>query len=148
MSVEPVRKTILVGGSPERAFAVFTEEIGAWWPVATHSVGEERAARAACEGGVDGRFYEIGRDGSEHEWGHILVWDPPRRLVTTWDPAHRGAETQIEVRFTPEGAGTRVDLEHRGWEALGELAGPLRSSYSARDGWTEVLSLYAAGASG
>jgi len=141
MTIPAVRKSILVDAPVEQAFRVFTEGIATWWPLRTHSVAEERAETAVFEGGVGGRLYERTSDGKEHEWGRVLEWDPPRRIVYAWYPG-RGDETsqEVEMHFTPTGEGTRVDLEHRGWERLGERGPEQRSNYDT--GWDYVLGLY------
>ena len=72
-------------------------------------------------------------------------WDPPRTLTFSWSPnLDKDGDTEVEVRFTPNGAGTRVELEHRAWEALGERAARTRENYES--GWVPVLDRYAAAA--
>jgi uncharacterized protein YndB with AHSA1/START domain len=138
-----VRKSVTVVCSVEHAFATFTEGIDAWWPLSTHSVGKRRARRAVVEGKTGGRIYEVWDDGAEHEWGSVLVWEPPRRVVYSWQPnPERPAPTEVEVRFVSEGDGTRVELEHRGWERLGDVAAEAREGYES--GWDTVLGAYAA----
>jgi len=140
-----VRKSIAVRCSPEQAFSLFTEGVASWWPLATHSVGHERARSAVFEGRIGGRIYEIWDDGQEHEWGEVLVWEPPHRVVYSWQPnPERPAGTEVEVRVAPEGDGARVELEHRGWERLGAEAAEAHESYAG--GWDTVLAAYAAGA--
>lgn len=146
MTIPALRKSIVVDAPVEQAFRVFTEGIATWWPLRTHSVGQERAETVVFEGRADGRLYERTSDREEHEWGRVLAWEPPRRIVYSWHP-DRGDDTsqEVEIRFTPEGAGTRLDLEHRGWERLGERGVEQRSSYDS--GWDYVLGLYAGAAS-
>ena len=133
-----VRKTIDVACSVEQAFETFTTGIARWWPLATHSVGDERARTAVFGAGVGGRIYEIWADGSEHEWGSVTVWEPSARVVFSWSPnPDRQASTEVEVRFASEGDGARVELEHRGWERLGEEGPSVRKSYET--GWDTVL---------
>jgi uncharacterized protein YndB with AHSA1/START domain len=137
-----VRRSVTVARSREDAFRVFTEEIGSWWPVETHSIGKDGrpADTAAMEGREGGRFYERTGSGTEH-WGTILVWEPPVRIVISWELRPSRPPTEIEVRFTEEGDETRVDLEHRGFERLGAEAEDVAAGYS--DGWTKVLGQYA-----
>jgi uncharacterized protein YndB with AHSA1/START domain len=137
-----VRRSVTVARSPEDAFRVFTEEIGSWWPVETHSIGKDGrpAETAAIDGREGGSFYERTGSGTEH-WGTILVWEPPSRIVISWELRPERPPTEIDVRFTPEGAGTRVQLEHRGFERLGDEAAEVAASYS--DGWSKVLGRYA-----
>ena len=136
-----LRKSVLVESSVEHAFRVFTEGIGGWWPVESHSVFAEDAETAILEGRVGGRLYERSRAGEEAVWGTVTAWEPPHRIALTWHPG-RGEETaqELEVRFSPEGGGTRVDLAHSGWERLGERAGEVRARYET--GWEPVLGSY------
>jgi uncharacterized protein YndB with AHSA1/START domain len=139
----PVKKSITVGIPVEEAFRLFTDGIHTWWPLASHSVGEERAESCVLEPRRGGRFYEVMKDGSEADWGEVLSWEPPRRFVTTWHPGREGATAQeLEVVFTAEGEGTRVDLTHSNWELLGERAEEARLGYVK--GWDYVLGLYIA----
>jgi uncharacterized protein YndB with AHSA1/START domain len=137
-----IRKSVTVGVSPETAFRVFTEEIGSWWPLATKSVGQQDAVTLVIEPRIGGRVYEQVRGGEEHEWGEILAWEPPQRLIFTWHPG-RGAETgqEVEVTFAPSVEGTLVELEHRGWERLVATADKIPEHYES--GWDEVLERYA-----
>jgi uncharacterized protein YndB with AHSA1/START domain len=132
-----IRKSITVDCPVEEAFRTFTEGAASWWPFGTHSVHGEQAKAVVWEG-AGGRVYERGGP-TEAVWGEVLVWEPPHRFVTTWHPG-RGPEeaTELEVRFSPEGDGTRVELEHRGWEQRGREA---RASYDS--GWGTILELYA-----
>ena len=133
-----VRKSVLVRRPPELAFRVFTEQIATWWPFQGHSVGDDQAETLVMEPGVGGRLYERLRDGREVDWGRIELWEPPRRVAFTWHPG-RGAETAqaVDVRFVADRDGTRVELEHRGWERVGEGAREKFESYDT--GWEEVL---------
>lgn len=142
-----IRKSITVACSVEEAFRVFTEEIASWWPLATKSVGQEEAVTLVVEPRLGGRVYERVRSGEEHEWGAILVWEPPHRLAFTWHPG-RAPETSQEVAVTFSGVGeeTRLDLVHRGWERLVAPGAEIPAHYLS--GWEEVLARYveAAGA--
>jgi hypothetical protein len=95
------------------------------------------------EGRVGGRLYERWHDGGEVDWGRVLAWEPPARLVLSWSPTlERRPPTEVEVRFLAvEPDHTRVELEHRGWERLGDLAAQARSSYEG--GWPGVLDAFA-----
>lgn len=141
--VPPVEKSVLLPCAPARAFEAFTAEIAQWWPLATHSIGQEKARGVQIEPRVGGRVYETGADGAEHEWGRVLEWSPPHRLTMTWHPG-RMAETHqlLELTFTAEGAGTRLSLVHRGWERLGAKAQATRDNYQS--GWTQILSQHLA----
>jgi len=136
--IHPVRKTLTVPLSAERAFRLFTADIASWWPLATHSVGESKAETVIMEGRAGGRFYERAGDGGTAIWGEVRVWDPPRRLVYSWHPGRDAATAQeVELRFTSEGNGARVELEHRGWVVLGDKAAATRESYDK--GWNRVF---------
>jgi uncharacterized protein YndB with AHSA1/START domain len=146
--MDPVRKEIVVEAPVERAFRVFTERFDAWWP-RDHHILQAPLAKAVMESGVGGRWYEVGTDGSQCDWGKVLVWDPPKRLVLAWqlngdwnyDP---DLVTELEIRFTPLGdMKTRVELEHRNLERIGEKAAPTRAALDSGEGWITHLTLFA-----
>ena len=132
-----VRKTVNVAVPLELAFEIFTDDFGTWWPLETHSIGKPSTG-AFIEGSEGGRVYERTDKGAEADWGRVLVWEPPRRLVFTWEITKPA--TEVEVRFSAADAGTRVELEHRGWERLGAEARTRREEYDP--GWTFVLGRY------
>ena len=136
-TIAPVRKTLSVNCSPERAFEVFTAEVGSWWPTKTHSIHKDGVTGVILEQHEGGELYELAEGRREH-WARVTAWEPPMRLVLAWhvDP-DRAGPTEVEVTFTPEGAGTRVVLEHRNWEAAGEGAETMRDNYEG--GWDVVL---------
>ena len=141
--LSPVKKSVAVGLPVEAAFRLFTEGIDQWWPLATHSVGGEDAEAVYLEGLVGGRIYEVLKDHSQSEWGRVLAWEPPERLVFSWYPGRTPSTAQeVEVTFSPEAGGTRIELIHRGWELLGGRAQAMRNAYDS--GWVEVLGKYAA----
>jgi uncharacterized protein YndB with AHSA1/START domain len=136
-----VRKTVTVKAPLEHAFNVFTEGIATWWPLDKHSLKQEDADDVVFEARLGGRVYESWQGGEEN-WGEVLVWEPPRRIVFSWHPGYAPKEaTEIEVRFSEEGDGTKVELEHRGWERLGDRGKEARTGYDS--GWTGVLERYA-----
>jgi Activator of Hsp90 ATPase homolog 1-like protein len=139
--VEAVHKTLHVSCSPERAFEVFTRELESWWPKHTHSIGAQKIVEIVFEEHVGGRVFERLDNGEEGEWGRVLTWDPPRSFSMTWYPGQDASQaTALAVRFASEGDGTRMDLEHTGWEVLGEPAAEIRGTYDS--GWDEVLGYY------
>jgi uncharacterized protein YndB with AHSA1/START domain len=146
-AIEPVRKSVVVPAAPDRAFELFTAHIGEWWPLATHSVGEQAAAGIVFGGGTGSAIIETLADGTESVWGIVTAWEPPRRVVFSWHAGTAQAEaTQVEVTFTPHGPGsTVVQLIHSGWERRADGA-------SARDGydsgWEPVISRFADAAGG
>jgi hypothetical protein len=112
--------SLRVAASPERAFSVFTGEIGAWWRPNQLFTFTGRPGRLALESGQGGRLTETAADGSVFEIGRVTLWEPPGRLAFTWRQAsfRPGQETRVEVRFEPVGPETRVTVEHRGWDTV------------------------------
>ncbi len=153
MKIEPVRISVRVSRAPDVAFRAFTEEMARWWPLNTHSIaadtfeGKVTADMVVFEGRPGGRIYERMSDGREADWGRVLSWDPPHRVVFSWKPNLRPEPfTEVEVRFFPDGLGTRVELEHRGWEKLGERGPVQREGHQS--GWVPVLDRFAATVAG
>lgn len=139
--ITPVVKSVQVDLPPEAAFRLFTEGIASWWPLRSHSVGEEKAVSCTLEGQIGGRIYETMKDGRQEEWGEVTIWEPPARVAFTWHPGgDPDRATQVEVSFRPAGTGTQVDLTHRNWEVLGDRANRVRQSYEG--GWEIVLGEY------
>jgi uncharacterized protein YndB with AHSA1/START domain len=147
----PVRKSVVVKASVDRAFQAFTEGFDTWWP-RTHHIGKAPLKKAIVEGRAGGRCYSEQTDGTECDWGSILMWEPPHRLVIAWQINSKwGYEpdleksSEVEVRFTAESDGsTRVDLEHRHFERHGEGWESMRSNVDSPGGWGTLLDLYAA----
>jgi uncharacterized protein YndB with AHSA1/START domain len=144
----PVRKSVTVGASPERAFEVFTVGFDRWWP-RSHSIGDSPLKEAVIEPGKGGRWYGRLEDGSEQPWGDVLAWDPPRRVLMAWRISadwkyDAGLLTEVEVTFTPDGEGTRVVLEHRKLENMGAPAAEARAQLDSEGGWGLLTQLYAA----
>jgi uncharacterized protein YndB with AHSA1/START domain len=141
-SPPPVLRSAHVARPVDEAFAVFTRQIGAWWPLTTHGLFGRDAGAVAFE---DGLLVERAVDGRTNVWGEVLAWEPPHRLVLTWHPGS-GADdaSEVEVRFTEsDGGGTRVELEHRGWERFGESAMLRRHGYVGPGAWGHVLDHFA-----
>ncbi|HEX4151458.1 MAG TPA: SRPBCC family protein [Steroidobacteraceae bacterium] len=143
-----VRKTLLLNCSQERAFRVFTERMGRWWP-ATHHVGDVPFKEILIEPRAGGRWYEINAKGAEGLWGHVLGWEPPRRLILSWHldakwqfNADLARASEIDVRFeslAPDQ--TRIDWLHRAIERHGEGYEGLRNLLD--QGWVGILAEYA-----
>jgi uncharacterized protein YndB with AHSA1/START domain len=145
-TTDPVRRTITVKQSVADAFTLFTGRIGAWWPQAGDpaSPGPPATPRTpVLEPRPGGRIYDHADDGTIVYWGEVLVWEPPHRLVLAWQPTDDAPATEVEITFTPEGTGTRIELEHRGWERLTGDASAARDQYDTH--WDDVLRVYAAG---
>jgi len=136
-----VRESVTVARSVQDAFRLFTEGIAEWWPLkgTNFSYGGDRADKIFLEAKVGGRFYERFSDGEEFEVGRVTACEPPQRIVFTWKDPSWKAPTEVEVRFSPAGNATRVDVEHRGFEAAG--AKPEEAAGWA-DGWKAVLAPY------
>ncbi len=140
--MEPLVKTVRVPLDAAEAYELFTAGIGSWWPLATHSVGQDRARTCAFEGFVGGRLFETLEDGSESVWGIVTEWRPPRRVTFSWHPG-RDPETaqEVQVSFAPDGDETTVvRLEHRDWHVFGDQAAEMRGNYDG--GWDLVLARY------
>jgi uncharacterized protein YndB with AHSA1/START domain len=138
-----------VAAPAERAFAVFTEGFGRWWP-STHHLGRDLDT-VVIEAGLGGRWYERAVDGTELDWGTVLAWEPPHRLVLSWhldgeweldpDPDHA---SEVEVTFVETPEGTQVVLAHRHFERNRTPAALARDGVSGEGGWTELLACFAA----
>ncbi|HEX3430084.1 MAG TPA: SRPBCC family protein [Rhizomicrobium sp.] len=143
--VAPVRKAIVVNAPQAHAFDVFARRFDAWWPK-DHHIGKAAMREAVIEPRAGGRWYEKGDDGSECEWGRVLAWEPPNRLVLAWKingkfQVDESVDSEVEVRFLAEGANrTRVELEHRIAAADAEA---LREAVDSPRGWGTVLETYA-----
>lgn len=150
MTIAPVRRDIIVEATQARAFRVFTEEIGAWWPLASHHIGAKDPVTAIIEPRVGGRWFERATDGEECQWGTVLVWDPPARLVLAWQIGAQwkydaALATEVEITFVALGAArTRVELEHRKLELYGETAETMRGAFDSDGGWSGMLAHFAA----
>jgi uncharacterized protein YndB with AHSA1/START domain len=137
-----VRESVLAELPLEQAFGLFTEGINEWWPLEEgYSFGGDRAREVHLEPWVGGRLYERWADGEEFQTGRVLECDRPHRIVFTWRDEHERGEMEIEVGFTPEGDGTRVTVEHRGFERLGPGGEDLAIRYAG--GWPRVLQIFA-----
>jgi len=145
ISLAPVRKTIKVKANQERAFDIFTSGMGRWW-IKGHSINASPQQDVIVEPRAGGRWYERGEDGSECQWGYVIDWDPPRRVVLAWqinskwrfDPS---LVAELEIHFIPEEGGimTRVELEHRNLDRYGAKAGEMRKSLDSEGGWAGLL---------
>jgi hypothetical protein len=135
---EPLSLCFDVACSAEHAFATWTQRIGSWWP-ADHTVSQQRGLDVVVEPRIGGRIYERTRSGEEHEWGEVTAWEPPARLGYLWHLRRdRNQATEVEIRFIAlAAAATRVEIEHRGWERLGDGAEEWRDRN--RGGWQTLL---------
>jgi uncharacterized protein YndB with AHSA1/START domain len=147
-----VHKTITVAAPQQRAFDVFTTGMSDWWMRDSHHIGEQVPDAVVMEPLAGGRWFERAPDGTECDWGRVLAWEPPTRVLLAWhldadwrydpDPA---VSTEIEVQFIPEGdTSTRVELVHRGFEVHGARAGEVHEQVNSPQGWNGLLQLFAA----
>ncbi len=146
IAIAPVHKTIVVAAAQAHAFDVFINGMDRWWPK-THGIGSAPIVKQIVEPRKGGRWYSTHEDGSEAVSGHILVWEPPHRVVLSWEISAQwkpdpSVASEVEVRFIAESANrTRVELEHRKFESLGEPGGEsVRSQVNG--GWPGILDLF------
>jgi uncharacterized protein YndB with AHSA1/START domain len=148
-----VTKSIVVDAPIERAFTVYTQEMQTWWPE-DHHILDAPLARMVFEPQVGGRVYDVGSDGSECQWARVLAYEPPTRVVFSWDinlqwqiETDHERTSEIEVRFTAEGDNrTRVDLEHRRLDRHGEGWEAMAAAVGSPEGWGRGLERFAAAA--
>ena len=151
---EPVRKSVRVACDVERAFRVFVEDFAEWWPAERFSrtADDQYApgvtlAQVVFEPRAGGLVYEVNSEGDHGSWAEVIVLEPPHRLVLAWKPNDRNEPpTEVDIRFEPDGDGTIVRLEHRGWERLGARAAEAREGHD--QGWSVPLERFAAAAAG
>lgn len=147
-----VKSEVVVEASPDRAFRVFTEKMDTWWPP-THHIAKVDFKNVVMDRRANGRWFEVGTDGSECDWGRVLIWDPPRRLVLAWQLTAEwkfdaAFMTEVEINFTPVGpTHTRVALEHRNLERFGMSEEAFRKAISDPGGWPGILERFAEAAS-
>jgi len=141
MSIAPLRFSVTVKPPPERAFDLFMREIANWWPKG-RTIGAKPHVAIVVEPRPEGRWFERDEDGTECDWGKVLAWEPPARVLLGWqlnsefrfDP---DLVTEVELSFSPAaGGGTLVTLEHRNLERFGDaaerVAGQLGSGWPSR----------------
>jgi uncharacterized protein YndB with AHSA1/START domain len=150
VAIAPIRKSILVNAAPERAFKVFTEGMTRWWNK-QYSINASPISEIVVEARAEGRWFERGEDGSECQWGKVLAWEPPSRVLLAWqiETGERwrfdeSLVTELEIRFIADGEGTtRVELEHRNLDRLGDQAAVARQIFDSSDGWQGLLDRFA-----
>ena len=130
-----IRRSITVDCPVEHAFSTFTERIHDWWPLETHSIEVDEGGptpETVIFDGPGGRLYERTTKGEELEWARVTAFEPPHRFVLSWNPSREERpRTEIEVTFAEVDGKTRVDLEHRGWQSLGERGAQVRLGYDS-----------------
>jgi uncharacterized protein YndB with AHSA1/START domain len=146
MTIAPIVRSIEVKAPPEKAFTLFASRMGDWWPRGG-GIGKAPCVTVVVEPHAEGRWFEVDADGNETQWGKVLAWEPPSRLLLAWqvscdwgfDPA---LLTEVELTFAPAArGGTLVTLEHRNLERFG----PHAASHAARldGGWPGKLAQFA-----
>ncbi|HEX4711126.1 SRPBCC family protein [Phenylobacterium sp.] len=147
MTIAPITRSVHTKAPPPKAFEIFTGQIGRWWPKG-HGVGALPLVDLVLEPGVGGRWFERDAAGHETQWGRVLIWDPPGRLVLAWqlnrekrfDP---DLITEVELTFTAaRDGGTEVALEHRDLERFGRDGAQWAASIGG--GWSQKLGEFAA----
>jgi uncharacterized protein YndB with AHSA1/START domain len=149
VTIAPVRKSVIVKATPQRAFEVFTLHIDRWWPKAK-GIGATPIKESVIEPFVGGRWHTLHEDGTDIVVGHVRVWQPGKQFVVSWEissawkPDSRAAmASEVDVRFVPEAQGsTRVELEHRDFERMGAAEGEAMRS-GVDKGWPGMLDLFA-----
>ncbi len=142
MSIAPIVRSVEVKVAPARAFEIFTDRFGDWWPKGK-TIGKAPHVSVVFEPWAGGQWFERDAQGIETKWGRVLAWEPPSRLLLSWqinaqwsyDP---DVLTEVEVTFVQAaGGGTLVTLEHRHLERLGAEA----EAYAAQigGGWPKML---------
>ncbi len=145
-----VRNSIVVDAPIDRAFSVFTDDFGAFKP-REHNLLSVEIAETVFEGRVGGNIYDRGVDGTECRWARVLAYEPPDRVVFSWDispqwqiEADPARTSEVEVRFISEAPErTRVELEHRNLERHGEGWEGVREGVGGDGGWPLYLSRFA-----
>jgi hypothetical protein len=146
MTIAPIVRTVEVKADPARAFALFAGQIGRWWPKRT-SVGANPHVDVVIEPRVGGRWYEKDADGVETQWGHVMDWAPPGRILLAWQLNSQFTYdadliTEVEVTFAPRpGGGALVTLEHRHLERYGADAEKIAAQLGG--GWPTMLGHFA-----
>ena len=146
MTIASIRQTVTVKAPPARAFDIFTGKMGLWWKPGT-TMGKSPHKDMIIEPRVGGRWYEVDANNTEIQWGNVLAWQPPSRLLLAWqingqfkyDP---NFVTELEMTFAQAGDGTLVTLEHRNLERFGDQAEKFTSMLTA--GWASHMEELAA----
>jgi uncharacterized protein YndB with AHSA1/START domain len=142
----PIRRSVVVSWSPEAAYERFTADFAKWWPSIALSIGGRRVRRVVFECRTGGQIYEEHHDGTRFLWGTVQVLEPPTRVAFTFHSSRAASDAQyVEVSFTPQGTGTRVELVSTGWEKMSPEARRTHGGYKMS--WKAALDRYAGHAS-
>ena len=144
----PVRKVLTVPATPQRAFEVFTAGFDRWWP-RSHTIGKSALQEVVLEPRVGGRWYGIDDDGTETEWGDVLVWEPPGASCSRGGSARTGSTTptyspKSKSRSPRKAAARRGSTSNTACSRrMGDAAAAVRDSIDGPGGWTSILQSYA-----
>ncbi len=141
MTITPLVRTVTVKAPPARAFELFANHIADWWPRG-QTVGKKPHVALVIEPRAGGKWFETDEDGVETQWGQVLAWEPPTRLLLCWQLRTSWAfdpnlMTEVELTFAPADGGTLVTLEHRNLERFGATA--VTHAASLGRGWPTKL---------
>jgi uncharacterized protein YndB with AHSA1/START domain len=148
-TITDVRREVTVAGTPQRAFDLFTQRMGEWWP-ADHHLATSPVVAMTVEPQIRGRLYDTCEDGSQSVWGQVTEWDPPAGFTFAW--MINGTwqlETDVEkasrvtVTFAAEGDRTRVTVVHRDFWRMSEGGQGMADAVGAADGWGSGLTKFA-----
>jgi uncharacterized protein YndB with AHSA1/START domain len=145
-----VHTSIVVDAPIDRAFSVFTAGIGSWWPP-EHHILQTELAEIVFEPRAGGHIYDRGVDGSECRWARVLAYEPPHRVLFSWDISTQwqietdpDRTSEVEVRFIQESPDrTRVELQHRNLDRHGDGWEKMRDAVGSPDGWGRGLKAFA-----
>jgi uncharacterized protein YndB with AHSA1/START domain len=143
-----VRQHITVGVRPDRAFELFTARMTDWWP-SQHHIGSAPISEIIVEPREGGRWYTRHEDGTETSTGYVRTWQPPNRLVLTWQISAEWSFdtaliTTVDLTFTATDDGrTLVELVHGGFDNYGPDADRMRRTFDSPDAWPTTLAAYA-----
>lgn len=146
LAIEPVRKSFEVELTPLDAFQLFTSDMGSWWP-STHHIASSPFVEIVVEPRPGGGWFEVAQDGSTCQWGSILEWDPPHKVVFAWGlqgdwkfSPDLSKSSEVEVRFLPMGdSATLVEFEHR---RLDRHEAGVKVAAGVNQGWETVLGAF------
>jgi uncharacterized protein YndB with AHSA1/START domain len=146
-----VQTSIVVEVPIDHAFAVFTQDMGSWWPP-EHHILQAELAEMVFEPREGGHVFDRGTDGSECRWARVLAYEPPERVVFSWDislawqiESDSTKTSEVEVRFVSESpVRTRVVLEHRNIDHHGDGWEQMRDAVGSPEGWAVGLQRFAA----
>jgi uncharacterized protein YndB with AHSA1/START domain len=147
ITLAPVRKTISVKATQAHAFEVFTSGLGRWWP-RDHNISKRPLKEIGMETRLGGYWYELAEDGTRTNVGRVILWEPPKRFIITWDIDSQWrpdvtVSTEVEVNFITDRHNTRVELEHRRFERMGDDQGASMRK-DVDNGWPKMLERFKA----